>query len=116
MCHGCGEKGHIRPKCQNKDMWVSYAAENKSKVDANLTSTEWTLAANAETFLFSIIKPNSVHEDTVITVNVATEKHPADCWILHTCETNHVTGNCLLFQSFHPMANESIRLRLQTIT
>jgi hypothetical protein len=54
-------------------MWASYAAENKSKVDANLASTELTPAANTESFLFSIIK-----ENTVITVNVATEKQPAD--------------------------------------
>ena len=103
VCHGCGEKGHIKPKCRNKDKWASYA-EKKSKVDANLASTELTPAANTESFLFSIMKPNSVHEDTVITVNVATEKQPADYWILDTGATNHVTGNRHLFESFHPMA------------
>jgi hypothetical protein len=50
------------------------------------------------------MKPNSVHADTVITVNVATEKQPADYWILDTGATNHVTGNRHLFESFHPMA------------
>jgi len=60
MCHGCGEKGHIEPKCRNKDKWASYA-EKKSKVDVNLASTELTTAANTESFLFLIIKPNSVH-------------------------------------------------------
>jgi len=69
---GCGEKGHIKPKCRNKDKWASYA-ENKSKVDANLASTELTPAANTESVLFAIMKPNSVHEHTLITVNVATE-------------------------------------------
>jgi len=104
LCHGCGEKGHIKPKCRNKDKWASYA-EKKSKVDANLASTEWTPAANTESFLFSIMKPNSVHQDTVITVNVATEKQPADYWILDTGVTNHVTGNRHLFSSFNPMGN-----------
>jgi len=85
MCHGCGEKGYIQPKCRNKDKWASYA-EKKSKVDANLASTELTPAANTESFLFSIIK-----EDTVITVNVATGKQPADYWIFDTGATNHVT-------------------------
>ena len=98
MCHGCGEKGHNKPKCRNKDKWASYA-EKKSKVDANLASTELTPAANTESFLFSIIK-----EDTVITVDVATEKQPADYWILDTGATNQVTGNRHLFESFHPMA------------
>jgi hypothetical protein len=70
-----------------------------SKVDANLASSELTPAANTESFLFSII-----NEDTVITVNVATEKQPADYWILDTGATNHVTGNSHLFESFYPMA------------
>jgi hypothetical protein len=52
MFHGCGEKGHIKPKCWNKDKRASYAAEKKSKVDANLASTELTAAANTESFLF----------------------------------------------------------------
>jgi len=103
VCHGCGEKEHIKLKCRNKDKWAAYA-EKKSKVDANLASTELTPAANAESCLFSIMKPNSFHEDTVITVNVATEKQPADYWILDTGATNHVTGNRHLFESFHPMA------------
>jgi hypothetical protein len=43
MCHGRGEKGHIKPKCRNKDQWAPYG-EKKSKVDGNLTSTELTPA------------------------------------------------------------------------
>jgi len=104
VCHGCGEKGHIQPKCRNMDKWASYAAEKKSKVNANLASTEWTPAANTESFLFSIMNPNSVHEGTVITVNVATKKQPADYWMLDTGATNQVTGNRHLFKSIHPMA------------
>jgi len=73
MCHGCGEKGHIKPKCRNKDKWASYA-EKKSTVDANLASTELTPAENTESCLFLIMSPNSVHQAMVITVNVATEK------------------------------------------
>ena len=101
---GCGEKGYIKPKCRNKDQWATYAAEQKSTVDANLASTEFAPAANTESFLFSIIKPNSVYEDTLITVNVATETQPADYWILDTSVIHHVTGNRHLFKSFHPMA------------
>jgi len=104
VCHGCGEMAHIKPKCRNKDKWASYAAEKMSKVDADLASTELTPAPNTESFLFSIMKPNSVHEDTVITVNVATEKQPADYLILYTGATNHVTGYRHLFESFHSMA------------
>jgi hypothetical protein len=103
VCHGCGEKGHIKPKCRNKDKWASYAAEKKSKVDANLSSTELTLAANTESFLFLIIKPNSVRNDMVITVNVATGKDPADYRILDTGATNHINGHHHLLESFHPM-------------
>jgi len=55
-------------------MWASYPAEMKAKVDANLASTELTPAANTESFVFSIINPNSVYEDTMITVNMPTEK------------------------------------------
>jgi len=73
LCHGCGKTGHIKPKCRNKDKLASYVAEKKSKVDANLASTELTPAANTKSFLFSIIQ-----EDMVITVNVATEKQSAD--------------------------------------
>ena len=50
------------------------------------------------------MKPNSVHEDTVITFTVATEKQPADNWILDTGATNHVTGNHHLFESLNHMA------------
>jgi len=78
MCHGCGEKAHIKAKCRNKDKSALYAAEKKSKVDANLASTELTPAANTEIFPLAIIRPNSVHEDMVITVNVAIKKEPAD--------------------------------------
>jgi hypothetical protein len=35
---------------------------------------------------------------------VATEKQPPDYWILDTGATNHVTGNCHIFESFNPMA------------
>jgi len=37
------------------------------------------------------MKPKSVHEGTVITVNVATEKKLADYWILDTGAANHIT-------------------------
>jgi hypothetical protein len=93
-------KGHIKPKCRNKDKWASYAAEMKEKVDANLALTELPLAANNELFLVSLIK-----EDTVITVNVAAEKEPAAYWMLDTGATNHVTGNRDLFESFYRMVN-----------
>jgi len=56
MSHECGEIGHIKLKCRNKDKWASYAAEKKSKVVVNLASTELTPAANTQSFLFSIIK------------------------------------------------------------
>jgi len=104
VCHGCGEKRHIKPKCRSKYNRASYAAKKKSKVDGNLVSTELTLAANTESFLVSIMKPNSVHEDTVIMVNVAKQKHPGDYCMLDTCARNHITGNRHLFESFHPMA------------
>jgi len=86
------------------DKCASYA-EKKSKVDANLSSTELTPAANTESYLFSIMKPNLVHEDMVITINVATEKQPADYWILDTGATNHITRNRHLFESCKPMVN-----------
>jgi len=92
MCHGCGEKEYITPKCRNKDKWASYAAEKKSRVDTNLPPTELTPADTTELFLISITIPNSVHEDTVIRVIVATEKQLADYWVLHTCATYHVAG------------------------
>ena len=92
MCHGCAEKGHIKPKCRNKDKWASYA-EKKSKVDANLASTELTPASYTESFIFSIIK-----QDTLMTVNLAAEKQPADYWILDTGATNDFTGNHHLYQ------------------
>jgi len=110
VCHGCGVNGHIKPKCRNKDMWASYA-EMKSKVDPNFASTELTPAANTESFLFSIRKPNPVHEDTVIMLNVASEKQPANCWILNTSTTHNVTGNHHLFQSFHPMAKDEHQVK-----
>jgi len=103
-CHGCGVKGHTKPKCRNKEKWALYNAKKKSKVDVNLASTELTPAANTESCLFLIMKPNSFHEETVITVNVATEKQPADYWILDTGATNHHTGNRHYFESFHLMA------------
>jgi len=40
----------------------------------------------------------------VITVNVATEKQPADYCILDSGATTDVTGNRHLFESFNPMA------------
>jgi hypothetical protein len=40
----------------------------------------------------------------VITINVATEKQPANNCIFGTGATNQVTGNCHLFQFFHLMA------------
>jgi hypothetical protein len=49
------------------------------------------------------MKQNSVPEDTLITVNVATKEQPADYWILDSGATNHVTGNRHLFECFHPM-------------
>jgi hypothetical protein len=50
------------------------------------------------------MKLNTVHEDMVITVNVVTEKQPADSWILDTGATNHVIGNRHIFEFFNPMA------------
>jgi len=44
-------------------------------------------------------------------VNMATEKQPADYWILDTCATNHVTGNLHHFQSFHPIAKEEHQVK-----
>jgi hypothetical protein len=70
-----------------------------------LAATELAPVANTESLLFSIKKPNSVHQDTVIKVNVATEKQPADYWIRDTGATNHVTGHCHLRESFNPMAS-----------
>jgi hypothetical protein len=46
MCYGCGEKGHKKPDCPNKDKWASYADE-KSKSEAKFAT-----AADYQSFLF----------------------------------------------------------------
>jgi len=51
------------------------------------------------------MKENSVHGDTVITVNAALETQTADYWILDTGATNHVTGNRHLFEFCNPITN-----------
>jgi len=96
-CHGCGKKRHIKQNGQNRDKWASDAAEKKSKVDAIFVSTASTPAANSESFVFSIIEQDSVHEDMVIMVNVATLKQSPDNWNLDSSVNNLVTGNCHLF-------------------
>jgi len=98
ICPGCGVKGHIKAKCRSKHKWASY---KKSKSDANLATS--TYIAESESFLFSVIHSDST-PDSVITVNVASANRSADYWILDTGATNHVTGNCHLFETFHPMA------------
>ena len=42
--------------------------------------------------------------DSLITVNVASANRSADHWILDTGATNHVAGNCHLFETFHSTA------------
>jgi hypothetical protein len=82
------------------------------KIDTVLASTELTPAANTESFLCSIIQSNSVIEDTVITVNVATENQPADYWIFVTGARNHITGNRHLVKFFHPMAKGEHQVKI----
>jgi hypothetical protein len=48
VCHGCGEKGHIKPKCRNRNKWSSYAEGKMENVDENVATTELTPAANTE--------------------------------------------------------------------
>jgi hypothetical protein len=102
ICHGCGVQGHIKANCRSKHKWASCEKYNS---DANLALTASTSTAECESvsFLFSVIHSDST-PDSVITVNVASANQSAHYWILDTGATNHVTGNCHLFQTFHPMA------------
>jgi hypothetical protein len=52
-----------------------------------------------------------VHEVTVITVNVATEKQHGDYWILDTCPTNHVTRNRYHFEPINPMGKREYHVK-----
>jgi len=54
-----------------------HAAE-KSKSGVNVASTASTPAAESESFLFSITKPNTGSEDSVIIENVPAEKRSTD--------------------------------------
>jgi hypothetical protein len=83
----------------------------KSKSDAILASTTSTSVAESESFFISVIHLVIYSDpvldstlDSVITVNMASANRSANCWILDTPATNHVTGNCHLFDTFHPMA------------
>jgi len=104
-CYGCGGKGHRKQDCRNKDKWAAYA-EKKKRDDANLASatpaSTSALNNDTESFLF-LATPQE--NGSVITVDIASTNRPADYWIQDTGATNHVTGNCHLFESesFQPM-------------
>jgi len=104
ICHGCGVKGHMKAKCRSKHKWALY---EKSKSDANLASTASTSTAESESFLFSVMNSDPTPDstpDSVITLNVESANRSADYWILDTGATNHIPGNCHLFETFHSMA------------
>lgn len=99
------KKGHKKPQCPNQDKWASYA-QKKPEYNADLTST-----GNSK--LFSLTAVDSVPENSVITIHVASANHPADYWIQDTRATNHVTRSCHLFDtsSFEAMTKGEHRVR-----
>jgi len=104
ICHGCVVMGHIKAKCSSKHKLASY---EKSKIDANLTTSTSNAEFESESFLFLVIQSDPIPDstpDSVITVNVALANRYADDWIVDTAAKNYVTGNRNLFETFHSMA------------
>jgi hypothetical protein len=51
VCYGCGEKGHKKSDCSNRNKWASYANE-KSKSETKVASAALTSAIDYESLLF----------------------------------------------------------------
>jgi hypothetical protein len=77
-CYTCGEKGHIKRNCPNKDKLVL-----SKKSDANMAS-----GIDMESFLFSMV-----------TIYMASALASSDYWIFDSGATNHVIRNRHLFES-----------------